>query len=240
MSNSKYGKMHRVITIEKVIKEIKAMPQKMLFFFDSSLTINPVYTKSLFKEMKKLNKKFTCYGNVNVLANDEELCKLSREAGCLGWYIGFDSISQDTLNCIPKNTNKVDDFNSAVKNIQKYDMLAVGTFIVGFDTDKADIFDKTIKLAEDLNIDLPGVNILTPLPGTSVYKRLDKEGRILTKDWSKYDGFHVVFTPKQMTVEELEIGSSKIMEHFGLKTDKFSWLSNIIKYGVWSSSFSYG
>jgi len=123
-----------------VINEIKELKQKNIIFFDSSLTIDPNYTKTLFKNMIGLNKRFTGYGNVNVLSKDDEYLKLASEAGCTGWCIGFESLSQDTINNIGKSTNKVKDYKNAVKKIKDYNMNITGSFIFGFDDHVKDTF----------------------------------------------------------------------------------------------------
>ena len=80
--------------VQNVINEIENINNKRLVFFDASLTIDPKYSISLFKEMKSLNKKFVCNGTINVLSQNEELLKNAREAGCTSWFIGFESIIQ--------------------------------------------------------------------------------------------------------------------------------------------------
>jgi radical SAM superfamily enzyme YgiQ (UPF0313 family) len=106
MTNRKYGRMFRQRPIENVIEEIKSTPHKIMAFLDSSLTTNPGYTKQLFREMKDLDKKFFCSGNVNVLNHDDELLKLANEAGCVTWCIGFESVSQKTIDLIGKKQTK--------------------------------------------------------------------------------------------------------------------------------------
>ena len=98
--------------IAEVIAEIKTIPQRTLMFYDTSLTIDPAYTKELFKQMKGLHKKFFCNGNVDILAHDLELVRLSREAGCLAWLVGFESICQETLDTVGKRTNTVDEYGT--------------------------------------------------------------------------------------------------------------------------------
>jgi radical SAM superfamily enzyme YgiQ (UPF0313 family) len=189
--------------IPEVIAEIKTIPQKTLMFYDTSLTIDPSYTKELFKEMKGLHKKFFCNGNVDVLANDIELVRLSKEAGCAAWLVGFESVCQNTLQVIGKKTNTVDEYIQAVRNIHSNHMAVIGDFMFGFDTDTPEVFEKTQKAIKELQIDVADFSILTPFPGTPLFTRLDAEKRILTKDWKDYNMGHVVFTPKQMTAEEL-------------------------------------
>ena len=198
----------------EVIGEIKAIPQKTVMFYDTSLTINPSYTKSLFEKMKGLHKKFFCNGNSDVLARDKELVKLSKEAGCVSWLIGFESVSQKTIDSIGKKTNKVEEYSQAVRNIHDNGMAVIGDFMFGFDTDTPDVFDETLIMIKELQIDLADFCVLTPFPGTPIYNKLDKEGRIITKDWSQYNLKNVVFKPKNMTPDELIHGLKKMYYEF--------------------------
>ncbi len=200
--------------VDEVIAEIKSMPQKTLMFYDNSLTINPGYSKSLFKKMKALNKKIFCNGNSDVLARDKELVRLSKEAGCVSWLVGFESVSQKTLDEIGKTSNRVEEYFQAVKNIHGHGMAVIGSFMFGFDSDTKDVFDETLKTIKELEIDVADFCILTPVIGTPVFNKLEKEGRILTKDWSKYDMKNVVFEPKNMTPEELLQGVRRMYAEF--------------------------
>lgn len=213
-SNIAGGSTFRTRPVENVIEEIRSMPQKALIFYDASLTIDPRYTKSLFKEMRGLNKKFSCCGNIDVLSTDEEFLKLANEAGCTTWLVGFESISQKTIDYLGKKTNKVKDYASAIKRIHDHGMSVVGSFMFGFDTDTLDVFDKTSKAINDWEIDLVDFSLLTPLPGTPLFNRLEKEGRILTKDWPKYTLQNVVFKPKNMSKDELLDGVKRISTEF--------------------------
>jgi len=208
------GSQYYVRPVDEVIDEIKSMPQKTLMFYDNSLTINPGYSKSLFKKMKALNKKFSCNGNSDVLARDKELVRLSKKAGCVSWLVGFESVSQGTLDEIGKTGNRVEEYFQAVKNIHGHGMAVIGSFMFGFDSDTKDVFDETLKTIKELKIDVADFCILTPVVGTPVFNKLEKEGRILTRDWSKYDMKNVVFEPKNMTPEELLQGVRRMYIEF--------------------------
>jgi len=220
-SNILNGSIFRTRPIDEVIKEIKSLPQKFLFFCDVSMTIDASYTKALFKSMKDLNKKFVCEGNADVLVKDEELLELSYEAGCIEWTVGFESFAQQTLESVHKKTNNVEDFALLVKKIHKYKMAILGNFIFGFDQDAPDVFEITQENILNVGLDSARFAILTPYPGTPLYKRLETEGRILTRDWSKYNRKNVVFEPKNMSKEELQNGFLKI-------SNNFNSISNII------------
>jgi radical SAM superfamily enzyme YgiQ (UPF0313 family) len=197
-----------------VINEIKSIKQKNLIFFDSSLTIDPNYTKSLFKAMTDLNKHFSCYGNVNVLSKDEEFLKLASEAGCVNWCIGFESVSQKTIDDIGKTTNKVKDYITAVRKIHDYNMTITGSFIFGFDDHTHDTFEETWNMVTKLHLDLACFNILTPFPGTRFFDRIKNEGRITSFNWSRYSCAQTVFEPKHMTEAELYAGTLALLKKY--------------------------
>jgi radical SAM superfamily enzyme YgiQ (UPF0313 family) len=200
--------------VDEVIAEIKKLPQKTIMFYDSSLTINPSYTHELFEQMKGLGKKFFCNGNADVLARDVELVRLSKKAGCISWLIGFESVNQDALESCGKSTNNVEDYQQAADNIHEARMAVIGDFIVGFDTDTPDVFGTTLATIAKLRIDVADFCILTPFPGTPLYRRLEQEDRLLTKDWSRYTLKNVVFTPKHMTPEQLQQGVTRMYQRF--------------------------
>ena len=183
------GLQFRPRRINAVIDEITTIPDKMLHFVDSSLTINPIYSKDLFRAMKPLGKKFQCYGNINMLAKDDDLLRFAADAGCIRWFVGIESIFQETIDSMKKGTNKV----------KEHGMMITGLFMFGFDTETPDVFDKTYQTICQWDLDCAQFNILTPYPGTNVYEEYERQGRILNKDWSKYDVEHVVFLPKHMS-----------------------------------------
>ncbi|MBN2599954.1 MAG: B12-binding domain-containing radical SAM protein [Candidatus Thermoplasmatota archaeon] len=189
--------------IPEVIEEIKKIPQKTLMFYDASLTIDPSYTKELFQNMKGLHKRFFCNGNADVLANDAELVRLSKKAGCVAWLIGFESINQNTLDIAGKKTNKVTEYKKAIHAIHTNHMAVIGDFMFGFDADTPEVFAKTLNAIKELHIDVADFSILTPFPGTPLFTKLNEEKRIVTKEWTYYNMGHVVFIPKQMTSDEL-------------------------------------
>ena len=93
-------------------------------------------------------------------------------------------------------------------------MSVIGSFMFGFDTDTKDIFNETLKMIEELKIDIADFWILTPFLGTPLFDKLEDEDRILTKDWSKYNMKSVVFKPKNMTPDELLQGVKKMYSEF--------------------------
>ncbi|MEM0466357.1 MAG: radical SAM protein [Candidatus Thermoplasmatota archaeon] len=211
----KHGVKHR--PVQNVVDEIRAMPNRFFIIHDPSLTVNPKYARELFQEMirQKINKSWVANGNANVLGKiDETFLNLARRAGCAEWFVGFESVSQAALNGIKKTVNTVDDFKKTIKRVHDHGMTVQGGIIFGFDQDTPDIFDTTLEKMYEWELDVVEVNILTPYPGTPLFERLEREGRILTKDWSRYNQVDVVFQPKQMTVDELYGGARHVARQF--------------------------
>lgn len=210
-----FGSTYRPRPIEDVINEIKNNPRRYFVLHnDSSLAIDKSYSKALFKAMIPLKIKFIAYGNVPVLLKDDELVSLSKKAGCINWGFGFETFNKNSLT---KDANKgynIDDYEALIKKIHKNEIGVFGSFVFGFDHDTPDIFDITLEKIFDLEIDSGEFDILTPYPISKLFKTLDKQGRILTYDWEKYDFHHVVFEPKNMTKKELFEGCAKISKNF--------------------------
>jgi len=233
------GKIFRGRPVDHVVDEMKSIRTKSIFFADASLTISPPYSKQLFKEMKEVGKKFQCFGNVNVLTRDDELLKLAREAGVTKWYVGIESISQANINLSGKGTNKVENYAQAVKKIKDNGMAVCGFLMFGFDFDTPDIFEKTLHAIYDWGVDEASFSIVTPYPGTRLFDRLEKEGRITNYDWSRYAEGNLNLKLKNMSEEELINGIRRIAgDFYSVKNsfrrsfigNGFSPINSIIKF----------
>ena len=129
------------------------------------------------------------------------------------------------LDSIKKTHNKVENFKNMIKRVHDHGMTVQGGIIFGFDEDGPDIFDITLEKMHELEMDVVEINILTPYPGTPLFDKLEKQGRITSKDWSRYNQVDVVYQPKQLSVQELLDGASRVAKEF------YSW-NHIIKRNV--------
>jgi radical SAM superfamily enzyme YgiQ (UPF0313 family) len=203
--------------VENVINEIREMPNRIFVIHDPHLTVNRKYAMDLFRGLikNKIKKSWVANGTTNVLLKaDTKFLELARKSGCVEWFVGFESVSQAALDGIKKTHNKVEDFDKMIKRVHKYDMTVQGGIIFGFDEDKPDIFDSTLQKMNELELDVVEINILTPYPGTPLFKRMEKNNRLLTRDWSKYNQVDVVYRPKNMTPKELIDGTRKVAKAF--------------------------
>ena len=135
---------------------------------------------------------------------DEELLKLSKDSGCIYLFIGLESFSKMSLISANKKINDVSKYKKTIDRIHKNGISVQAGIIFGFDTDTKDIFKTTLKQCNHLGIDGATVSILTPLPKTPLYEQLKEEGRLISNDWTYFNGkTRVAFKPKNMTGEEL-------------------------------------
>ena len=232
-----FGKKYRFRPIEKVIEEIKGMIGKslgtrFLGFLDDNIVGSTSYAKQLFKALIPCNILWAGQSSVNI-AQNEELLDLAARSGCKGLFIGFESICEESLEEINKHQNKIEFYRKAIKRIHQFGISIEGAFVFGFDHDDKDIFQKTVKFIEKVKLDAVQFTILTPLPGTRLYEKLEDEGRIIDRDWSNYDLAHVVFQPKLMTPQELKEGYDFAYKKIYKLPSIFKRLTGLVKGGRW-------
>ncbi|HAZ14036.1 MAG: hypothetical protein A2X86_17140 [Bdellovibrionales bacterium GWA2_49_15] len=195
--------------VAQVIQEIKAMPGKMVTFLDPNVAGDAQYAREFFTEFKKLKKMWVGCVTIDII-NRPELMDLMVESGAKGFLIGFESLDQEALDAANKGFSRVNDYQKAIKEFHRRGIVVQGSFVFGFDTDDLNTCQNTLDFVIKAKIDLPQFTIYTPFPGTEAFLRLEKEGRILTRDWSRYNGHEVVFMPKNMTPEQLKAGVDNV------------------------------
>lgn len=203
-----YGNTYRMRSVEKVIEEITSLVSNKIcynffLFNDDNISSNKKYIKSLLTELKGLNLCWGSQCNLNV-AEDPELLKLFEESGCVYLYIGLETISSDNAISIKKSMNDIRRYEDQIKKIRDSGISVTGSFIIGLDCDDSRTIENTVEFVNKTNIDLPTFCMYTPLPGTGTFTEMERDNRILTKDWSKYNVATVVFKPKLMSPEGLQ------------------------------------
>lgn len=197
----------RVMTrpVEDVIAEIKSFKGKEVIFPDVNLIADVKYAKELFTAMIPL-KKWWFGLTTTAIGHNDELLDIFKKSGCKGLLIGFESVNQATQKNIRKGQNHVHEYKELMDKLHRKGIMVMGCFAFGADEDGKDVFKRTVDLCVEAKIDLPRFSIITPFPGTDFYRELEKEGRIIERDWAMYDVEHCVYQPKNMTKEELEAG----------------------------------
>ena len=193
-------------SIGDVIEEIKALPSKIIFFLDPNLIGNREHAKEFFTELAKLRKWWLGCATVDIV-DDPELLFLMAKSGCRGLLMGFESIRPEALASANKVRNIGRTYSRVVDILHDHGILVQACFVFGFDTDDPSVFEEAADYIVNARFDLPQISIYTPFPGTPVFDTMEKEGRILTRDWSLYNGQNVVFRPARMSPEVLESGT---------------------------------
>jgi radical SAM superfamily enzyme YgiQ (UPF0313 family) len=191
--------------IADVIAELRTFEGRKALFIDLSPVEDVHYAKELYRAMIPLRMKWVGLATTRI-AEDDELLKLAARSGCKGLLIGFESISQATLNATKKHFHAAQKYAEVVKKLHDHGISIQGCFVFGFDTDDESVFEKTAEFVDKTKIDLPRYAVVTPFPNTGLFHRLEAEGRLLHKNWALYDVEHVVFQPKQLSPERLQEG----------------------------------
>ena len=200
-----FGRSYRCRPIDEVVAEIKSQPDKKWMFLDDNLVAKADYAKELFKALIPLDINWGAQASFNI-TEDPELMDLYAAAGGEYIFIGFESISQETLKSVRKGFNRPDKYAEGICQLHKRGISIMGSFIFGLDGDDIGVFKRTVDFVNTTKIDIPLYNILTPFPGTKQYERMQGEDRIHDRNWANYDICHSVIKPKNMTSEELQHG----------------------------------
>jgi radical SAM superfamily enzyme YgiQ (UPF0313 family) len=201
-----FGKTYRCRPIPEVLREIETLNlNRPLVFVDDNIIGRPQYARELFEAITPYKVRWGSQCSIN-LANHPDLMKAAKKSGCVAMFIGIESISQQNLDEVHKNVNHVDKYSEVIKRIHDHGIAINAGMILGMDHDDESVFERTLEFLEKAKIEYATFHILTPVPGTPLYRRMEAEGRIIDRDWSKYNGGYSVFRPKLMSPEALEEG----------------------------------
>jgi radical SAM superfamily enzyme YgiQ (UPF0313 family) len=203
---------HRTRPVDEVVEELKGVG-KLVLFMDDNLIGNREYAKELFAAMIPLKKQWFSQCGIGI-AQDEELLQLAARSGCRGLFVGFESLSQAGLRHWKKQGNLGKDYLRVVKKLHGQGIAVCAAFVFGCDEDTPEVFEQTVDFLLEANADLLQATRMTPFPGTPLFEELDRQGRIVDKEWSHYDFNHVVFEPKQMSRETLNAGVGWVGQQF--------------------------
>ena len=214
-----FGRNVRTAEPTEVVKALKKASPKRIFFYDDNFFISKRRGVELLKEMirRELNIPFFAQIRADSICKDgkvdRELLRLMWSAGWRLAHLGLESINPAALKEYHKESS-VDDMAGGLEALAETGIKTHGMFIFGADSDTRESLAKTTDFALQHGLSSAQFAALTPLPGTPHTAQLEAEGRILTRNWTLYDGFHVVFWPKQMTPYELQEEIMKANKRF--------------------------
>jgi radical SAM superfamily enzyme YgiQ (UPF0313 family) len=203
-----WGRRQLQKPVEDVVADIRQFGARRLIFIDLNLISDRAYARELFTALVPLKIKW--FGlSTSLIGRDPDLMELMARSGCSGLLIGFETMGKEALGDIGKKFNDPTLYAKLVEDLHRLRISIQGCFVFGNDHDDLDVFERTADFVIDVGMDLPRFAILTPFPGTPLHKRMEAEGRILTRNWELYDGQHVVHLPRLMTPQQLQEGHER-------------------------------
>jgi radical SAM superfamily enzyme YgiQ (UPF0313 family) len=207
-----FGDSIRFRTNESVVNELlllkararKERGQIAVFFIDDNFAINLKRTKSLLRDIITAGAQVNWVAQISAnLLRDQELVDLISASGGKWVFIGMESIDPTNLKDVNKGFNKPEEYAAVLERLAQRNVYAITSFIFGMDNDTVGAAERTLEQVRTWPPGLPIFGLLTPLPGTPLYKRLDVAGRLTRpKHWQEFIPFAMAHTPLKMTIDE--------------------------------------
>lgn len=207
--------------VDDALKEIDRLPGKHLYFLDDHLLGNQRFASALFEGMKGMNRVFQGASTIDAILRGD-LIERAAAAGLRSVFVGFETLSNNNLVQSNKKQNIGKNYEEAIRRLHSLGIMINGSFVFGLDDDDNDVFKRTVDWGVKNALTTSTYHILTPYPGTGLYKQMEKEERILHNNWDMYDTRHVVYKTKGLNEAQLKEGYDWAYRSF------YSW-SNISK-----------
>ncbi len=191
--------------VEQIVAEFAADGQPYGVFVDNNLGSRPDYLRRLCHALRPLEKIWSAAVTIDVTDNPSLIREMAL-AGCTGVFVGFESLQNENIAAAHKKSPRTEEYARRVEIFHRYGIQVNGSFVLGFDHDRPDVFETTVRWIEQQRLECATFHILTPYPGTPLFEQMEREGRLLHRRWELYDTGHVVFQPKQMSPEQLADG----------------------------------
>ncbi len=207
------GRSFYTQAVDQALAEIETLPGRHLFFLDDHLFGNPRFAASLFDGMIGMGRVWQAAGTVEAVLQPG-LLERAAESGLRSLFIGFETLNSGNLREQRKHQNLNLDYHAAIRRLHELGVMVNASFVFGMDGDDETVFERTVAWALEHGIETATFHILTPYPGTALYRRLAAQGRITCRDWDRYDTRHAVFQPARLTPKALEAGYWQAYQDF--------------------------
>lgn len=215
------GKSFYTQRVDAALAEIDRLPGRHLYFLDDHLLGNQKFASALFEGMKGMNRVFQGASTIDAILRGD-LIEKAAEAGLRSVFVGFETLSDSNLQQSNKKQNLGRDYSEAIRRLHSLGIMINGSFVFGLDADNKDVFKQTVDWGVQQGLTTSTYHILTPYPGTRLFQQMEKEGRILHRNWDEYDTRQVVYKTVGLSAEELKRGYDWAYKSF------YSW-TNIYK-----------
>lgn len=215
------GKSFYTQAVDDALAEIDRLPGRHLYFLDDHLLGNAKFAGELFEGMKGMNRVFQGAATIDSILKGN-LIEKAAEAGLRSVFVGFETFDPANLKQSNKKQNLEKDYVKAVNRLHSLGIMINGSFVFGLDEDDNEVFKRTVDWGVKNSITTSTYHVLTPYPGTQLFKNMEEQGRILTRNWNLYDTRNVVYKTTKLTEGELQNGYNWAYKEF------YSW-SNIFR-----------
>ncbi len=210
------GRSFYVQPVEDALTEIERLPGRHLYFLDDHLFGHPAFAGALFDGMRGMGRLWQAAATVDSILR-RGLLEKAAACGLRSLFVGFETLAAEGLRAQGKRQNIGRDYGDAVRRLHDLGVMVNASFVFGLDEDDTSVFDRTVEWAVRQGVETATFHVLTPYPGTALFRKMEAEGRLLHRDWDLYDTRHAVFRPARMTPRQLEEG------YWRAYRDCYSW-----------------
>lgn len=211
-----YGGGVRRRPVAAVVDELRSCHGKRVLFVDDNMLSDHDALYGLLEAILPLKIRWSAQMELGI-SDDPKLLKLARRSGCQSLLIGFESLDKGNLRQMGKERNLPSDFENRIGRIRRAGIMVCGTFLFGYDNDEPISISRTLDFALKQKLCLANFNPLQPIPGTPLYERLSREGRLVYERWwlePEYQWHEALLHPLGMTAEQLTEGCRRARERF--------------------------
>jgi radical SAM superfamily enzyme YgiQ (UPF0313 family) len=199
-----FGHKTRLRDPEDVAREVATLPGGFVLFADDNILGFGEHSRALFRALKPLKRKWFGQASLHGMQDDATL-RLMADSGCRSVFVGFESVSPESLVGCGKRQNDPSLYLDVVRRLHDHGIAVWGAFVFGFDEDRPGVFEATVEFARKAGIIMASFSVLTPYPGTRLFDRLREEGRLFDERWwlkDRRDGYPF-FHPRHMSADQL-------------------------------------
>lgn len=202
--------------VDAALGEIEGLPGRHLYFLDDHLFGSPSFARELLAGLRGMGRLWQAAATVQSIL-ETDLPRRAAESGLRSVFVGFETLTGANLEAHAKWGNLERDYGACIRKLHDLGVMINGSFIFGMDEDGPEVFARTVDWALEQGIETATFHLVTPYPGTALFDRMEAEGRLLHRDWDRYDTRHAVYRPARMTPEALEAG------YWGAYRDFYRW-----------------
>lgn len=222
-----YAQTYRTRPVDQVLRDVRAAKQSgshYIAFVDDNIGVDFDYSARLWEAL--IPEKIIWMSQCSLhIADRPQMLQLAHRSGCRLLSFGVETTSPQSLETIDKSWNRPERYREAIEAIRRSGIDVSTEMMIGLDDDDSSVFQKTYEFIMDSRISVPRVHILTPVPGTPLYERLEQDGRLVSRDFGRYSGGQVVFRPLKISADQLQAGYWELYERL------FSWRATLRRVG---------